>query len=144
MFTQKDILERGVAEIIKGDSLKKKLKSGKKLRVKFGIDPTGPDIHLGHTAPLWKLKQFQELEHKVVLIIGDFTATIGDPTGQNEERKVLSEEEVKENMKQYVEQAGKILDIKKTEIHYNSVWHKKRGIRGLLELATTVKTPPLF
>ena len=144
MFTQKDILERGVAEIIKGDSLKKKLKSGKKLRVKFGIDPTGPDIHLGHTAPLWKLKQFQELEHKVVLIIGDFTATIGDPTGQNEERKVLSEEEVKENMKQYVEQAGKILDIKKTEIHYNSVWHKKRGIRGLLELARTVTTPQLF
>ncbi len=136
-FTKKDILERGVSEIIEEKSLKKKLNSGRKLRVKLGIDPTGPDLHLGHTVNLWKLRQFQDLGHKVVLIIGDFTATIGDPSGQNKERTPLTKQEVKRNMKGYIEQAGKILDIKKTEIRYNSEWHEKEGLDAAIKLGRT-------
>ena len=135
-FTQRDILERGVEEVIEKNHLTHVLYS-KKLRVKFGIDPTGPNLHLGHTVPLWKLRQFQELGHTAVLIIGDFTATIGDPTGRSEERKTLTSKEVKKNMDRYIEQAGKILDIKKTEIHYNSEWHNKEGFEKILQLART-------
>jgi tyrosyl-tRNA synthetase len=129
------ILERGVEEIIERHHLEEALQSGKKLRVKFGIDPTAPNLHLGHTVPLRKLRQFQEAGHRVVLIIGDFTATIGDPSGRSEERKPLSEKEVKENMKKYLNEAGKVIDIKKTEIHYNSEWHKKEGLKAILSLA---------
>ena len=89
-----EVLTRGVEEIIEKESLVKKLKSGKQLRIKFGIDPTAPDIHLGHSAPLRKLKQFQELGHKIVLIIGDFTATIGDPSGRSETRKPLGKKKL--------------------------------------------------
>jgi tyrosyl-tRNA synthetase len=129
------ILERGVEEIIERHHLEEALQSGKKLRVKFGIDPTAPNLHLGHTVPLRKLRQFQEAGHRVVLIIGDFTATIGDPSGRSEERKPLSEKEVKENMKKYLNEAGKVIDIKKTEVHYNSEWHKKEGLKAILSLA---------
>ena len=129
------ILNRGVEEIIEKESLTKKLDSGKKLRVKFGIDPTKPDIHLGHTVPLLKLREFQELGHKAVLIIGDFTAQIGDPSGQSAERKPLTEKEVKMNMKHYLEQAGKVIDIKKAEVRYNSEWHKKEGLMSMLTMA---------
>lgn len=108
---------------------------GKKLRVKLGIDPTAPDIHLGHTVPLRKLRQFQDAGHQVVLIIGDFTATIGDPSGKSEERKPLSVGEAKANMKKYLEQAGKVINVKKAEIRYNSEWHKKEGSEAMLELA---------
>lgn len=137
IFTKKDILERGVEEIIKKNNLKKRLTGSKKLRIKFGIDPTGSEIHLGHTVSLWKLRQFQDLGHKAILIIGDFTATIGDPSGRSKERKVLTDQETKKNMKLYVEQAGKILDIKKTEVYYNSEWHKKEGLDVILRLART-------
>lgn len=135
-FTEGDILERGVEEIIDKNHLARALRS-KKLRVKFGIDPTGPYLHLGHTVPLWKLRQFQEAGHTAVLIIGDFTATIGDPTGRSEERKTLTDNEVRSNVKRYIAQISNILDIKKTEIHYNSEWHKKEGLASVLQLART-------
>ncbi|MGC9602945.1 MAG: tyrosine--tRNA ligase [Minisyncoccia bacterium] len=129
------ILNRGVEEIIEKDNLSKALTSGKKLRVKLGIDPTAPDIHLGHTVPLRKLRQFQEAGHQIVLIIGDFTGMIGDPSGRNEARKPLTEKEIKTNLKKYLGQAGKVLDIKKVEVRYNSEWHKKEGLTAMLEMA---------
>ena len=116
------LLSRGVDEVIDKNNLLKKLKSGKKLRIKLGIDPTSPNIHLGRSIPLLKLKDFQELGHQVVLIIGDFTGTIGDTSDKESERPMLSPETIKENLKNYIEQAGKIIDIKKSEIHYNSKW----------------------
>ncbi|PIP68938.1 tyrosine--tRNA ligase [Candidatus Nomurabacteria bacterium CG_4_9_14_0_2_um_filter_32_10] len=117
-----EVLNVGVEEIIEKDHLLKALKSGKQLRIKFGIDPTMPDLHLGHSVPLRKLRQFQDLGHKAILIIGDSTATIGDPSGRSETRKILSSVEIKKNMKNYLKQAEKILDMKKTEVHYNSEW----------------------
>ena len=129
------ILTHGVEEIIVKEHLEKALKSGKKLRVKLGIDPTAPDLHLGHTVPLIKLGQFQRAGHKIVLIIGDFTATIGDPSSRTEARKSLSERQVKSNMKKYIDYAGKIIDVKKTEIRHNSEWLKSGGVKLFLELA---------
>ncbi len=131
----KTLLTRAVSDVLVKENLEKKLDSGKKLRIKFGIDPTAPDIHLGHTVPLLKLRQFQELGHQAVLIIGDFTARIGDPTGRLEARKPLSESEVKRNMKNYLKQVAKVIDIKKTKIHYNSEWFNKMTAREFLELA---------
>jgi len=131
----KDILTRGVAEVIERSHLERILKSKKKLRVKLGIDPTAPDLHLGHAVVLRKLKQFQDLGHKIVLIIGDFTATIGDPAGRIEARKPLSRQEVKENEKTYLREAGKIIDIRKTEVRHNSEWFLKEGLSPVLELA---------
>lgn len=133
-----ELLTRGVDEVIVEDHLKKALSSGKKLRVKFGIDPTAPDLHLGHTLPLRKLQMFQELGHKAVLIIGDFTATIGDPTGRSELRKKLKPEEIKKNMKTYLDQAKKVLDLDKVEIHYNSEWFGKEGLLQVHELMSKV------
>jgi len=130
----KDILTRGVEEIIERESLVEKLKSGKRLRIKHGIDPTGPKIHLGRATQFWKLKALQDLNHQIVLIIGDFTAQIGDASDKQAARRPLSEKEVKENMKNYIKQISKILDIKKTEIHYNSEWLKKLTARDLLNL----------
>ncbi|MEK7089595.1 MAG: tyrosine--tRNA ligase [Patescibacteria group bacterium] len=130
-----ELLSRGVEEIIDREHLEKVLISGKKLRVKFGIDPTSPDIHLGHTVPFRKLAQFQAMGHQIVLIIGDFTAKIGDPTGRSNERKPLTESDVKKNMKEYLAQAGKVINIKNTEIHYNSEWHETEGLAATLEMA---------
>lgn len=139
MTTQEEkissLLTRNVEEIIEKDHLEKALRAGKKLRVKFGIDPTSPDLHLGHAVILNKLKEFQDAGHIIVLIIGDFTARIGDPSGRSETRKTLGEKEIKENMKQYLAQAGKILDIKKVEIAYNSSWFAKEGIDQFVQLA---------
>lgn len=131
----KKLLTRVVEGIIENKSLFKKLKSGKKLRIKHGIDPTGPKIHLGRAIPLWKLKAFQELGHQIVLIIGDFTAQIGDASDKQAMRRVLSEKEVKENMKDYVKQIAKILDMNKVELHYNSEWLNKLSGKDLLNLA---------
>lgn len=127
-----EILTRGVDEIIVKERLEKKLKSGKQLRVKFGIDPTGSDLHIGHAVPLRKLKQFQDLGHKIILLIGDYTAMIGDPSGRDKTRPVLSEKDVKRNMKTYLAQAGKIIDIKKAEIRHNSEWYSKPGFTNLI------------
>lgn len=131
----KELLERGVEEIIEKKSLLKKLKSGKSLRIKHGIDPTGPKIHLGRAAQFWKLKAFQELGHKIILIIGDFTAQIGDASDKTSMRKPLSPKEVKENMKTYTSQIGKILDIKKVEVHRNSEWFNNLKLKDLIPLA---------
>jgi len=132
----KELLERGVEEVIDKNHLETALKSGKKLRVKFGIDPTSPDLHLGHSIPLRKLRQFQDMGHQVILLIGDFTAQIGDPTGKSSTRKTLTEKEVEENMKEYTRQAGKILDLKKIELRYNNEWYKKRGVDFAIQLAS--------
>lgn len=129
------LLLRGVEEVLVKDHLKELLLSGKILRVKLGIDPTSPDLHLGHTVPLRKLREFQDLGHTAVLIIGDYTAMIGDPTGRSEERKPLTREEVKSNMKKYLAQAGKVIDVKKAEIVYNSSWYAKERMEHIVELS---------
>src|SRR3989344_4103566 len=131
----KDILTRGVAQVIERSHLERTLKSKKKLRVKLGIDPTAPDLHLGHAVVLRKLKQFQDLGHKIVLIIGDFTGTIGDPAGRIEARKPLTSQEVKRNEKNYLKELGKVLDIKKVEVRHNSEWFLREGITAVLALA---------
>jgi len=128
-----EILNIGVEEVIEKDHLINAMKSGRQLRIKFGIDPTMPDLHLGHGVPLRKLRQFQDLGHKAVLIIGDCTAMIGDPSGRSETRKILSSAEIKKNMKNYLRQAGKVLDLKKSELHYNSEWLNK-DMTTILEL----------
>lgn len=120
-----NLLTRGVFEVIDLDHLKKKLLSGKKLRIKLGIDPTSPNLHVGRSIPILKLRDFQELGHQVVFIVGDFTGTIGDTSDKESERPVLSDEQVKTHMKTYVKQIGKILDIDKTEVRYNSEWLSK-------------------
>ncbi|NCU43157.1 tyrosine--tRNA ligase [Candidatus Falkowbacteria bacterium] len=117
-----ELLTRGVDEIIDRDHLKKRLKSGDCLRVKLGIDPTSPNIHLGRSIPLLKLRDFQNLGHKIVLIIGDFTGTIGDTSDKDSERPMLSEAVIKDNLKTYIKQAAKIINIDEAEIHYNSKW----------------------
>ncbi|OGF61704.1 tyrosine--tRNA ligase [Candidatus Giovannonibacteria bacterium RIFCSPHIGHO2_01_FULL_45_33] len=118
----KEILEKGTAEVIERAHLEQALRSGRKLKVKFGIDPTAPDLHLGHMVLLRKLRQFQDLGHLAILIIGDFTARIGDPSGKETARKPLKEAEIKQNTKKYLNQAGKIIDIKKAKILHNSRW----------------------
>jgi len=140
----KTLLSKAVNEIVNEDSLKAKLKSGKILRVKLGIDPTAPDIHLGHTVSLIKLKQFQELGHKAVLIIGNFTATIGDPAGRLESRKLLSSQIVEKNLKTYLNQIAKIIDIKKTEIRYNNDWFGKMTPKELFFLTFQVTIQQLI
>jgi len=133
-----EVLTRGANEVIVKEDLREKLLSGKKLRIKFGIDPTAAFLHIGHAVPLRKLKQFQDLGHEVILLIGDYTAKIGDPTGRNEARPLLSDAEIKKNMKTYTEQAGKVLNIKKVEIRYNSEWYKDKGAAFMLELTSLI------
>lgn len=130
-----EILSTGVEDIFVKEHLKKELMSGKMLRVKFGIDPTGPKIHLGRAIPLRKLRDFQNLGHKAVLIVGDFTATIGDPSDKLEKRPMLTAEKIKENMKDYKKQIGKIIDIKQAEFVYNSKWLKKLSLMEISMLA---------
>lgn len=129
-------IARGAEEIIPLDELKKKLESGRQLTIKLGMDPTAPDIHLGHTVILNKLRTFQKLGHKIVLIIGDFTASIGDPSGKNATRPELPREQIIGNAKTYAEQAFKILDKDLTEIRYNSEWCEKLGAAGTIKLAS--------
>ena len=134
-------LKRGTVEIFREDELAQRLteaaKAGKQLRIKLGMDPTAPDIHLGHTVVLRKLRQFQDMGHKAVLIIGDYTARIGDPTGQNTTRPILDTEQIAENSKTYFEQAGKILDTAedRLEIRYNSEWLGKMTLIEMIQLA---------
>lgn len=130
-------IKRGVDEILPEEDLIEKLKSGKTLTIKAGFDPTAPDLHLGHTVLLNKLRTFQQLGHKVVFLIGDFTGLIGDPTGKNVTRKPLSKEQVLENAKTYQEQVFKILDEDKTEIRFNSEWMDKLGAAGMIKLAAS-------
>ena len=130
----KTLLTHNTEEVIIKTDLEKKLNSGKKLRIKLGCDPSRPDLHLGHSIVLRKLKEFQDLGHQVVFIIGDYTGMIGDPSGKSKTRPALSKEDVKKNAESYFEQVGKILDIKKTEIRYNSEWFSKLNFEDILKL----------
>lgn len=131
----KELLTRGVEEIIDYNHLKKELEAGKKLRIKLGIDPTSPNLHLGNSVALLKLKGFQELGHQIVLVLGDFTAQIGDPSDKLEKRPFLSKEEIEKNLKSYKEQIGKILDIDKVEWRRNSEWLNKLSLMEFAKLA---------
>jgi len=128
-------IRRGCDELIVEAELVKKLTSGRKLRIKLGLDPTAPDLHLGHTVVINKLRDFQQLGHQVQFLIGDFTGMIGDPTGKNQTRPPLSREEILANAKTYREQAFKILDPDKTQILFNSEWSDKLGAEGIIRLA---------
>jgi tyrosyl-tRNA synthetase len=135
---QMDLLEKGAAEIIRASDLRERLeesrKTGRPLRIKVGFDPTAPDLHLGHTVLMRKLRHFQVLGHQVIFLVGDFTSLIGDPTGRNVTRKPLTREQIDENAKTYTEQAFKILDRDATEIRYNSEWLGKLGYEGTIRL----------
>ena len=131
-----EILKRGVEEIIPEKGLEKKLSKNKPLIVKAGFDPTAPDLHLGHTVLINKLKQFQDLGHIVIFLIGDFTGMIGDPSGVSETRPILTLEQLKKNSKTYQEQIFKILDKKKTKIEFNSSWFKKMTSADLISLSS--------
>lgn len=130
------IIQSGTAEIVPEAALMEKLKRGKPLNVKLGVDPTAPDIHLGHAVPLRKLRAFQDLGHQVTLIIGDGTALIGDPSGRNTTRPQLTREQIKENAQTYVDQAFKILDPEKTTLRYNSEWILSMDLEQLLKIAS--------
>ncbi|WP_311948370.1 tyrosine--tRNA ligase [Halomonas piscis] len=129
------LLARGANEILLEDELREKLASGRTLRIKAGFDPTAPDLHLGHSVLLTKMRQFQDLGHTVIFLIGDFTGRIGDPSGKNVTRKPLSEEEVKRNAETYKAQVFKILDPAKTEIRFNAEWFSDLSAAKMIELA---------
>ncbi len=129
------LIGRGADEILKVDELRQRLESGRPLRVKAGFDPTAPDLHLGHTVLLNKLRQFQELGHQVIFLIGDFTGMIGDPSGKNVTRKPLSREDVLANARTYEEQVFKVLDRERTEVRFNSEWFGKMGAADMIRLA---------
>ncbi|WP_440877598.1 tyrosine--tRNA ligase [Thalassotalea sp. PLHSN55] len=129
-------IKRGSDEILLEDELLEKLKQGKPLKIKAGFDPTAPDLHLGHTVLINKLRQFQQLGHEVIFLIGDFTGMIGDPTGKNVTRKPLTKEDVLANAETYKEQVFKILDPAKTRVEFNSTWMEKLGAAGMLKLAS--------
>ena len=129
------ILTRGASDIVIKKDLEEKLKSGKKLRIKFGIDPTGFDLTLGHAVVLKKLADFQKLGHQICFLFGNFTAKIGDPTGKDKTRKVLTDQDIEKNSERYLEQAGLILDIDKCEIFHNHDWLSKLNFEEILEIA---------
>ncbi|MBT8072208.1 MAG: tyrosine--tRNA ligase [Xanthomonadales bacterium] len=129
------LISRGTEEIIKVEDLQKKLESGRTLRIKVGFDPTAPDLHIGHTVIINKMRQFQDLGHEVTFLIGDFTGMIGDPTGKNVTRKPLTREQVLENAETYATQVFKILDREKTKLRFNSEWMTELGSEGMIRLA---------
>ena len=135
---QLEVLRRGVEQIEPADVLRKKLeqsaRTGKSLRVKYGIDPTGIDVHLGHTVPLRKLRQFQDLGHQAVLIIGNYTALVGDPSGRDETRKSLTQEQVEANAKDYLKQISRIIDINRAEVRFNGEWFAKFSFLDVLRM----------
>ena len=131
-----NLIKRGIDELIGEDELLAKLKSKKQLVVKAGFDPTAPDLHLGHTVLINKLRHFQQLGHQIIFLIGDFTGMIGDPSGKNKTRPALDEKEIKENAKSYEKQVFKILDPKLTHVRFNSEWSNKLGAEGIIKLAS--------
>jgi len=135
IHTQLELIKRGAVEVLPEEELLTKLKRGQPLKIKTGFDPTAPDLHLGHTVLIQKMKQFQDLGHEVIFLIGDFTGMIGDPSGKLETRKQLTREEVVANAETYKEQIFKILDPKKTVIEFNHRWMEQLGAVGLIELA---------
>ena len=139
---QLDLLEKGAAEIIRVSDLRERLEksrqTGTPLRVKAGFDPTAPDLHLGHTVLMRKLKHFQDLGHQVIFLVGDFTSLIGDPSGRNVTRKPMTREQINENAKTYTDQVFRILDRDKTEVRFNSEWLDQLGFEGMIRLASHV------
>ena len=133
-----ETLARGAVEILSREDMENALKRGKPLRVKLGVDPTSPDIHLGHTVVLQKMRQFQEMGHQAVLIIGDFTSLIGDPSGRNTTRPPLTSEAIDANAQTYLEQIGKVVDVAKLEIRRNSEWLAPLRLKDILSLASKV------
>ena len=131
-----NLIKRGIDELISENELLAKLKSKKQLVVKAGFDPTAPDLHLGHTVLINKLRHFQQLGHQVIFLIGDFTGMIGDPSGKNKTRPALDEADIKENAKSYKEQVFKILDPKLTDVRFNSEWSNQLGAEGIIKLAS--------
>jgi tyrosyl-tRNA synthetase len=131
-----NLIKRGIDELISEEELLAKLKSKKQLVVKAGFDPTAPDLHLGHTVLINKLRHFQQLGHQVIFLIGDFTGMIGDPSGKNKTRPALDESAIKENAKSYEKQVFKILDPKLTHVRFNSEWSNKLGAEGIIKLAS--------
>src|SRR3954464_4753801 len=132
---QLDFLGKGTVDFIERNDLKTKLGRGKPLTIKVGFDPTAPDIHLGHTVVIRKMKHFQQLGHRVIFLIGDFTGMIGDPTGKKATRPALSNEEILQNAETYKQQVFKILDPKTTEVRFNSEWLGALGAEGMIRLA---------
>ncbi len=132
-----DVIRRGADEVILEEDLRRKLAKGKPLRVKAGFDPTARDLHLGHTVVLNKMRQFQDLGHHVMFLIGDFTGMIGDPSGRNITRPPLTPEEIAANAETYKEQVFKVLRPDKTEILFNSTWSEQLGASGVMKLAGT-------
>ena len=130
-----EILTRGVDEVIQKEDLENKLLSGKQLRIKLGIDPTSPNVHIGRSIPILKLRDFQELGHQIVLIVGDFTGIIGDTSDKESERPMLTQEEIDINKKKYFDQVGKLLDMDKVEFRYNTEWLEKLTYREIGEHA---------
>ncbi len=139
---------RGVEKIVPEEELRKKLvqceKSGKPLRIKYGIDPTGIDLHLGHTVPLRKMRQFQELGHQAVIIIGNYTALVGDPSGRDETRARLTSEQVEANAEDYLQQVAKVIDLNNAEVHRNGDWFAKMNFARILELCSKVTVAQLL
>lgn len=127
-------IKSGAAQVIPENDLLKKLQSGKKLKIKLGMDPTAPDLHLGHSIVLEKMRDFQDLGHEIIFLIGDFTSRIGDPTGRSKTRPALTEEQIQSNTKTYFEQVSKILDPKKVKIRFNSEWSDPMTVRDLIKL----------
>lgn len=148
MKTQADkkeqLLTRGIEDVIVRDDLAKRLDGRKPLRIKFGIDPTGDRIHLGHAVVYWKLREFQELGHHVIILIGDYTAMIGDTSDKQSERQQLTREDVRHNMKNYLKQIGQIVDLSKAEIRYNSEWLKQLEFADILLLASEFKVAQML
>jgi len=143
------VIRRGVEKIVPEEELAKKLadsrQTGRPLRIKYGIDPTGIDVHLGHTVPLRKLRQFQELGHQAVIIIGNYTAMVGDPSGRDQARaKRLTEEQVEQNAKDYLEQVGKVIDLSQAEVHRNGDWFGKMNFADMLQLCGNVTVAQLL
>lgn len=138
------LLERGIHDVIPKAELIKLLESGKKLRLKFGVDLTRPDLHLGHAVVLRKLREFQNLGHTVVFVIGDYTTKIGDPSGKSKTRPMLDDAEIAANVKTYLDQVGLILDVKKAEIRYNSEWLGKLNFSDLIKLASNISVAQLI
>lgn len=135
-MTPEELLTRGISDVVPRKLAESKLKSGKPLRLYWGIDPTGAKIHLGHSVPLRKMRAFQDAGHHVILLIGSFTAMIGDPSGRDELRSALSADEVKKNFETYIEQAKKILDMSKLEVRYNHEWLEKLTFKDILGLTS--------
>lgn len=139
-----ELLTRGVEHLIGREDIEAASKTGRKLRIKFGVDPTRPDIHIGHAVVMRKLRQFQDLGHTVIFLIGDYTTKIGDPSGKSKTRPMLTDEEIAANVKTYLDQAGLVIDLKQAEVRYNSEWLSKLSFGDLIKLASNMSVAQMI